>query len=381
MSASNAASPVLAVMINPITSFSESRLLNTSRAPRKFRFRESEKLRARWNKRKSVHRRDPLSSDSDVLLALKAISCAFLVFSTDVLLTCVLQVDVILRLVDTGGHEAYQFLKSLILRDRSVVLVCFEGRRERDAVETVRNNLDTLSTLMDGGVVLLVATQLDEMKVTPDQLLAVQGDLDALCETNSEVRSLRQLWRDEIAPLCSRYQKSLHIDSRFLAVSCVEGFDLTLDLLRSRMREGVQGVRAAFMPPSLCMWSFLLTCALSSSFLFFQMEDAHQLYRSAYLELPRELLRLQKEEEVRFLPTEKVHQVALSCGFMKYDWQSGLRVMEQVFPQLSTPLPSFPQVGCSSLQSFHGLCVCARVRVCSYGNALSFAVDDHVLPS
>ena len=93
---------------------------------------------------------------------------------------------------------------------------------------------------MDGGVVLLVATQLDDMGVSAEE--SQQQDLDALCRTNQEVQALRTVWDTEVAPLCSRYRGALRIDTRFLAVSSKEGFEGTLDLLRDRIRDNIEEV-------------------------------------------------------------------------------------------------------------------------------------------
>lgn len=63
------------------------------------------------------------------------------------------------------------------------------------------------------------------------------------------------------------------------------------------------------------------------------MEQAHELFRPPYLELPRALL----QEGRPFLPTEDVKEMAVRCGFEARDWELGLRVAEQVF--LLHPFP------------------------------------------
>ena len=136
----------------------------------------------------------------------------------------------------------YHFLKPVVMRDRAVVLACFPGRCDHNTLSNLREDLDTLSTLMEGGVVLLVATQLDEMIKNPQVLRSAGGDLDALCAASAEVQSLRSLWEGELVPLCSQYRGSLRIDTRFLVVSCVEGFESTLEVLRQRLRENVEQV-------------------------------------------------------------------------------------------------------------------------------------------
>ena len=172
------------------------------------------------------------------------------------LTSCTLQTDLTLRVLDTGGQPAYHFLKPVVMRDRAVVLVCFRGSCDPNTAHNLREDLDTLSSVMDGGVVLLVATQLDRIGVTPRELRDVDGDVSALSASHPQVQALRSLWEGQLVPLCSRFAASLRIDTRFLAVSSVEGFELTLDLLRQRLRENVEQVSSS---PSSFRIPFLIS--------------------------------------------------------------------------------------------------------------------------
>ena len=149
------------------------------------------------------------------------------------------ETEVTLRVLDTGGQITYQFLKPLVMRDRAVVLMCFSGRRDRRTVHELQEDLDTLSALMDGGVVILVATQLDDMGVSPGQL---SDSLEALCASAPQLAALRAAWDADIAPMCSRFRGALRVDARFLVVSSKEGYESTVDLLRARIRENIEQV-------------------------------------------------------------------------------------------------------------------------------------------
>ena len=170
--------------------------------------------------------------------------------------------DITLRVLDTGGQRAYHFLKPMVMRGRAVVLLCFRGRCDRNTAQNIREDLDTLSTLMDGGVVLLVATQLDDMGVTPEQVSTANGDLDTLCANSAETHGLRTMWESELVPLCSQFYDSLCIDTRFMAVSCLEGYESTLELLRQRLRENIERV------------SFFLLCFLFAKNRIFSLSSA-----------------------------------------------------------------------------------------------------------
>ena len=123
------------------------------------------------------------------------------------------QLDISLRIMDAGGQTYFDFLKPMLMQDRAVVLLCVKGRDDGSLVAEVQEYLDTLSTLMHGGVVVPVVTHADEI---------------------SSMGPLHRLWSLEVVPLFEQYSGRLRIDPTLVAVSSVTGTGI--DELKERLR-------------------------------------------------------------------------------------------------------------------------------------------------
>ena len=140
--------------------------------------------------------------------------CSHLAFTT--------QLDVTLRIMDVGGQHYFDFLKPMLMQDRALVLLCVRVGDEAQWVAQLREYLDVLSTLMEGGVVIPVITQAD------------------LLESEEHEHQVLQLWREQAEPVLQRYSPMLQIDPVITLVSSKTGRGV--DAVVARLREGVSKV-------------------------------------------------------------------------------------------------------------------------------------------
>lgn len=185
--------------------------------------------------------------------------------------------DISLRIMDAGGQTYFDFLKPMLMQDRAVVLLCVKGRDDGSLVAEVQEYLDTLSTLMHGGVVVPVVTHADEI---------------------SSMGPLHRLWSLEVVPLFEQYSGRLRIDPTLVAVSSVTGTGI--DELKERLR-----ISATMLP------------------------ESHERHRPCYIDFASALLH-ELESGVRVLTREEAHSIAESCGFHGTAEASiALRIMEK----------------------------------------------------
>lgn len=183
-----------------------------------------------------------------------------------------------LRLIDTGGQDAYQFLKSLVLRGRSLVLLCVNGCDPQDAPRQVLKHMDILRGVLEREDTPLVegeggSTSSATLSNKPRVLLvATQAD-----SSDFQLDVMREVWQRELVPLCARYEDKLGIDTRFLCVSAREpqaGDGLAL--LQDRMRENIAMVFFFFCDPFFSFFSFFFF------FLFFPFASQVLLFFSSH---------------------------------------------------------------------------------------------------
>ena len=153
------------------------------------------------------------------------------------MLSLLAQLDVNLRIMDAGGQHYFDFLKPMLMQGRALVLLCVCVGEEPQWVEQLREHMDVLSTLMEGGLVIPVITKAD------------------LLPKGGEERVL-ELWTSQVVPLLQRYASVLDIETLPTLVSSKDGRGV--GAVVARLREGVCKVFLTFLFSCLLFFLSLL---------------------------------------------------------------------------------------------------------------------------
>lgn len=215
-----------------------------------------------------------------------------------------------LRIMDAGGQAYFDFLKPVLMQDRAIVILCVNGRTDQHLIKELREYLDILSTLMQGGVVIPVVTHLDLM--------------------SERLSTFEDRWKQEVVPALKKYDHLLTIDPALTMVSSLtrEG----LDSLTERLRYNISkvGVLGGF-PCSFVPATFSFSHYQCSLFLLNQLPETRERFRPCFIRLATALLEKLEIDGTKFLPLGRVFAIAEECGFRSHEETlTGLRVMEKV---------------------------------------------------